>query len=146
MSESKPPCHYATASTANLNKHNNDTRIVEFIHDLKEAIQNGEFQQMDEPPPPQQQSPANENEKIIAEQSAQSITMISSLINVNNLSNQTFNYIISWLKQQQHQIEENKVIEFSNININKTNAKLAQSEAKLFSFFENFRLVVVNKF
>ncbi len=30
-------------------------------------------------------------------------TAISSLINVNNLSNQTFVYIINWLKQQQMQ-------------------------------------------
>ena len=77
----------------------NDSKVVEFINDLKRAIQTGEFQQqLKSTPTDDQQS------------DSQSMTVISNLINVDNLSNQTFNYIINWLKQQQPpNTYENKV-------------------------------------
>ena len=62
-----------------------DTKIIEFINDLKKAIQTGEFHHQVKTPPGQQSSLT---------------TTISNLINVDNLSNQTFSYIINWLKQQ----------------------------------------------
>jgi hypothetical protein len=104
-------------STANVNKHNDETRIIEFMHDLKEAIQNGQFQCYENQQSLQikeeyneQSMNVNENDSLpIGTGANQSLNAISNLINVNNLSNQTFNYIINWLKQQKNQIEENKV-------------------------------------
>lgn len=87
-------------STANVHRHNNDTKIIEFMQDLKEAIQSGEFQSYGETTEKHQDDSRDQS----------SDPNISSLINVNNLSNQTFNYIINWLKQQQlQQTDENKV-------------------------------------
>ncbi len=89
-------------SRTNVNRHNNDTRILEFMQDLKEAIQNGEFQQCE-----QTRNAANKQ----TESSTESNEINDgNLINVNNLSNQTFNYIINWLKQQQIQNTDEKVI------------------------------------
>jgi hypothetical protein len=87
-------------SRANVNRHNNDTKIIEFMQDLKEAIQNGEFQQYEDTC-----NAANETEA--AELVGNS--NLANIINVNNLSNQTFNYIINWLKQQQIQHIDEKV-------------------------------------
>ena len=86
----------------------NDMRLIEFIQDLKEAIQNGEFNKHEK-----QHNRGLAQDEVRSTESAepdpQSISAISSLINVNNLSNQTFSYIINWLKQQQTQIEESRV-------------------------------------
>ena len=73
----------------------NDSKVIEFINDLKRAIQTGEFQQ-------QLKSNSDATD-------SQSLSVISNLINVDNLSNQTFSYIINWLKQQQQHTDENKV-------------------------------------
>lgn len=64
-----------------------DSKVIDFINDLKRAIQTGEFQQ---------QLKADEQQ-----QEQNSLSVISNLINVDNLSNQTFSYIVNWLKEQQ---------------------------------------------
>lgn len=88
-----------TITNANINR--NNTKLIEFIHDLKEAIQNGEFQQSN--------NILNQQLQIQQQQKQQQEQQYEQINNVNNLSNQTFNYIINWLKQQQTQIDENKV-------------------------------------
>ena len=91
-------------NTLNINRHNNDTKILEFMQDLKEAIQSGEFQRYE------QHEDTKAGHETETDQENGVPSSIASLINVNNLSNQTFNYIINWLKQQQlQQLEENKV-------------------------------------
>ena len=84
-------------STADMDRHNNDTKIIEFMQDLREAIQNGEFQRYEQ----QLEENSNKENNNLNESSEKPVSgQISNLINVNNLSNQTFNYIINWLKQQ----------------------------------------------
>lgn len=61
----------------------NDTSFIELIKELKLAIENGQVLTNSI------QEPSNAN-----------------IANVNNLSNQTFNYIINWLKQQQCQQQQ----------------------------------------
>jgi hypothetical protein len=61
-----------------LSAEQNDKRLVNFMNEIKQAIQNGNFEQ------PQVHSHTD--------------SLQYSLI--SNLSNQTFNYIINWLKQQ----------------------------------------------
>jgi len=67
-----------------------DSKVIDFINDLKRAIQTGEFQQ-------QLKSDELNNQ----DQQQNSLSVISNLINVDNLSNQTFSYIVNWLKEQQ---------------------------------------------
>jgi hypothetical protein len=57
-----------------------DENLIQLIKDLKEAIQNGCLTQDIE---------------------LSSSNPLKSLINVNNLSNQTFTYIVDWLRGQQ---------------------------------------------
>lgn len=66
-------------------------RINEFINDLKEAIESGKLHQ--------------------SNMLQQSAAQLNKLINVDNLSNQTFTYIINWLKQQQ---EKKTNLNFTN--------------------------------
>jgi hypothetical protein len=66
-------------------------RINEFINDLKEAIESGKLHKTN-----------------MLQQSA---AQLNKLINVDNLSNQTFTYIINWLKQQQ---EKKTNLNFTN--------------------------------
>lgn len=86
-------------STVNVDRHNTDHKIIEFMQDLKAAIQSGEFQRYE-----QQLDDSKEqtNSQLSSGDSndCQQQPPMSSLLNVNNLSNQTFNYIINWLKQQ----------------------------------------------
>ena len=58
-----------------------DKQLIDLINGLTLAIQRGEITLNQQ----QQQQQNNKNQ---------------SFANVNNLSNQTFNYIINWLKQQ----------------------------------------------
>ena len=88
---------------SNINNKTNNKKLIEFIHDLKQAIQNGEFQTYNANTNLQQQLLHNHHRQLQEQQQYETIN------NVNNLSNQTFNYIINWLKQQQFQIDENKV-------------------------------------
>ena len=68
-----------------------NSKIIEFMQDLKSAIENGQFQ--------------NNEDQINIEMNNdfENNIQISNLLNVNNLSNQTFSYIINWLRQQQNQ-------------------------------------------
>lgn len=94
------------------NANNNDTKVIELIQDLKEAIENGQFQPNNSDNA-KQDSFYNENGNTAesgGEAQQANLSVISNLINVDNLSNQTFSYIINWLKQQQSLNEENKVI------------------------------------
>ena len=59
-----------------------EKKLLAFIQDLKEAIQSGQL-------------------KCGAVPNHETSTR-DHIKNVNNLSNQTFSYIINWLKQQQH--------------------------------------------
>ena len=91
-----------TNSFGLLNK--TDTKVIDFINDLKRAIQTGEFQQQ------LKTTSNNSNEQNSSDKN--SLSVISNLINVDNLSNQTFSYIVNWLKEQQPpnvEHEENKV-------------------------------------
>jgi hypothetical protein len=90
----------------NIN-YNNNAKLIEFIHDLKEAIQNGEFQSSNSNVKLQQQLQLHNHQQ--QNKLQEQIQQYEPINNVNNLSNQTFNYIINWLKQQQFQIDENKV-------------------------------------
>lgn len=86
-------------STMNVDRHNTDHKIIEFMQDLKAAIQSGEFQRYEQQlvdSKQQTNSQFSNGETIDCQQQPP----MSSLLNVNNLSNQTFNYIINWLKQQ----------------------------------------------
>lgn len=69
-------------TTTTTTTKSNQNRLVEFIHDLKEAIETG---------------------KLHHQHQASSAAHLNKLINVDSLSNQTFSYIISWLKQQQQE-------------------------------------------
>lgn len=89
----------------NNHNHHNNTKLIEFIHDLKEAIQNGEFQQANTTPSHTKINGNLQQQLKLHNQHHQQYETIS---NVNNLSNQTFSYIINWLKQQQFQIDDNK--------------------------------------
>ena len=94
------------------NANNNDTKVIELIQDLKEAIENGQFQP-NHSDSAKQDSFYNDNANTAengAEAQQANLSVISNLITVDNLSNQTFSYIINWLKQQQSLNEENKVI------------------------------------
>lgn len=83
-------------STVNVDRHNTDHKIIEFMQDLKAAIQSGEFQRYEQQLADKQQA----NGQFSTCDSNECQAPMSSLLNVNNLSNQTFNYIINWLKQQ----------------------------------------------
>ena len=75
-----------------------DKQLIDLINGLTLAIQRGEITLN------QQQQQNNKNQ---------------SFANVNNLSNQTFNYIINWLKQQSQ--STNGVSSFHSFSaINKT--------------------------
>jgi hypothetical protein len=80
-----------------------DQRVLEFIRELKQAIENGEFQN---------QAAIKGNDSNSASNNENDDQ--SKIINVNNLSNQTFNYIINWLKQQS-QANEVIVLHFLSI-------------------------------
>jgi hypothetical protein len=87
-------------------------RIIEFVHDLKNAIENGHLKN-DEPPPPPPQQHVDLKSSVEAcdpESSQNNPTLITSqisnLMNVNNLSNHTFSYIINWLKTHQQQKQQ----------------------------------------
>ena len=82
----------STSLASSSSAYTSDTKVIDFINDLKRAIQTGEFQQ-------QLKSTSNDNNA--NEQEQHSLSVISNLINVDNLSNQTFSYIINWLKEQQ---------------------------------------------
>lgn len=78
-----------------------DKRVIDFIKELKQAIDNGEFQQ-------HAKNEGNDaNTETINDNEDR-----NKIMNVNNLSNQTFNYIINWLKQQS---QVNEVIFFLKI-------------------------------
>jgi hypothetical protein len=72
-----------------MNNNNNnsngggDKQLIDLINGLTLAIQRGEISLNQ-----QQQQQQNKNQSM------------PTFANVNNLSNQTFNYIINWLKQQ----------------------------------------------
>lgn len=105
-----PATKSESISTSNVDRHNNDTKILEFMQDLKEAIQNGEFQRCEQQEELKSGEPSKATQNEADQEQSTPIASIANLINVNNLSNQTFNYIINWLKQQQlQQLEENKV-------------------------------------
>jgi hypothetical protein len=74
----------------------NDKRLLEFMNEIKQAIQNGSFE------PPQQPNDSG--------------SIQNSLI--SNLSNQTFNYIINWLKQQAttNEVSSFKHVQHSDLN------------------------------
>ena len=65
-----------------------DKQLIELVNGLTLAIQRGEISLN------QQQNLLNTNNKTHINNS------VPTFANVNNLSNQTFNYIINWLKQQ----------------------------------------------
>lgn len=97
-------------STADLQATNK--RLIEFIYDLKEAIESGHFASASSSP----SAAANEKDNNVCSISSLTrtttttttttatvapSTVFSNLLNVDNLSNQTFTYIVSWLKQHQ---------------------------------------------
>ena len=82
-------------SAVNVDRHNTDNKIIEFMQDLKEAIRSGEFQRYE-----QQVFSKQANDPFVNSGDEECHLPVSGLLNVNNLSNQTFNYIINWLKQQ----------------------------------------------
>ena len=96
-------------------------RIIEFVHDLKNAIENGHLRNSDqqtsaEIAPLQSSSVFSDSNAANNSVSNLFSTQISNLMNVNNLSNQTFSYIVNWLKthqpksnQNQHSSSSNKV-------------------------------------
>ena len=94
------------------NNNNNNTKLIEFIQDLKEAIQNGEFHSNAITNFNNLSNQQHHQEQQQQQQIYKSEQQYETINNVNNLSNQTFNYIINWLKQQQFQIEDNKVFIF----------------------------------
>ena len=88
-----------------LNKTAEHPTIVNFINDLKEAIECSETDNQHNTLEQQQ----IDYTKLVLQSTTETNTMgtttgqintISSLINVNNLSNQTFVYIMNWLRQQ----------------------------------------------
>jgi hypothetical protein len=79
-------------------------RIIEFVHDLKNAIENGHLKNDEKP----HQLDLKSNAQSTDGQGISSTTLnqISNLMNVNNLSNHTFSYIINWLKTHQQQKQQ----------------------------------------
>ena len=69
-----------------------DVQLAEFMRDLNDAIQKGRFK----PPVPEQDTGQS-----AAYSTAKEAPSVPGLANVHNLSNQTFSYIVNWLKQQQ---------------------------------------------
>lgn len=121
-----------TLLNANINK--NNTKLIEFIHDLKEAIQNGEFQTNNNNNYSNNQHYLHHQQHQQQEQQQQ----YETINHVNNLSNQTFNYIINWLKQQQFQIDENKVCYLKIIHL-KAKKKLKK---KIQIFFFRTQVII----
>ena len=66
-----------------------DKRLIEFVHDLQDAIHSGKFQ-------------IATSTELTNKNHMQNFLNQS---NVDNLSNQTFTYIVNWLKQ--HQLKYN---------------------------------------
>ncbi len=81
-----------------------DKQLLEFISGLQLAFQNGELLLKTN-----QQNLLNNNKNTNSIQQQQQYSASTTFANVNNLSNQTFNYIINWLKQQS---QANEVIIF----------------------------------
>jgi hypothetical protein len=80
-------------------------RIIEFVHDLKNAIESGQLKNGGS----EQLDALNTSVESSNDPAAQTMTMtsqISNLMNVNNLSNHTFSYIINWLKNHQQKQTE----------------------------------------
>lgn len=71
----------------------NNAKLIEFIYDLNQAIKNGHFSK-------QENSDESRDVSCTLRQN-DSNSQLNNLINVKNLSNSTYTYIISWLKNQQ---------------------------------------------
>jgi hypothetical protein len=85
-------------------------QLIEFINDLKDAIQNGHFNESNNNTTSSSSSSTSSTSSstitttsttIALNETNTNLTNNINLKNVNNLSNQTFSYIISWLKHQQ---------------------------------------------
>jgi uncharacterized membrane protein required for colicin V production len=88
----------------NNNSNGGDKQLIDLINGLTLAIQRGEITLN------QQQQNKNQS--------------IPTFANVNNLSNQTFNYIINWLKQQSQTTASNGVSNFHSFKKNRKTQKL----------------------
>lgn len=80
----------------------NQRRLAEFIHDLKDAIESGKFH--------------NQSNNELVQELQQQQQHLDKLINVDNLSNQTFSYIINWLKQQKEKKQHDNNQDLTNFN------------------------------
>jgi len=89
-----------------------DENLIQFIRNLKDAIQSGSL--------------AHESELSVS-------NPLKSLINVNNLSNQTFTYIVDWLRGQQP--TSNSADLKVSRKINKNHRFLARNHEKSIPFF-----------
>lgn len=111
----------------NISIQNNNTdaaNIVLLMNQLKLAIQNGDLPSFNEDITTQHQHKLHNNNNSNTSTSKSTINNNDNVklnqqqyqtiyTNVNNLSNQTFNYIINWLKQQNHAVTMNTLNEVS---------------------------------
>lgn len=107
-------------------------RLVEFIHDLKEAIETGQFHQTSQVVNEEKEGmkqtsfvakeeaaildtadTSNHTDQLPVSTTPTPTTVLTNLINVDNLSNQTFTYIINWLKQQQQKKQHHEPSELN---------------------------------
>ena len=95
------PTQVSSSINNKITQQQNDKKLIELINGLRLAIQNGEIQSLTT------NNKSSTNESLTNRNIAN-----SSFANVNNLSNQTFNYIINWLKQQSqtNEVNINKII------------------------------------
>lgn len=102
-------------------------KLIEFIHDLNEAIQNGNFSFSQSC---SSSSNANNQQKNFMQQ-----------CNVDNLSNQTFSYIINWLKQHQLKYDNE-----STNNCNKVSIFGFIHKYKSFNYLSTFLFIKCPKY
>ena len=110
-----------------------ETKVIDFINDLKRAIQTGEFQQQ-----------LKSDEQNQEQQQQNSLSVISNLINVDNLSNQTFSYIVNWLKEQQPSPSPQTSLSHQQNHVDDENNKVIFSvftDKRLRSFFDKRALL-----
>lgn len=99
----------ATTSTDSISSGGNGVPsqcIVEFMHDLKKAIQDGQLKSSSS-------REENGESTVGADENLESTTS-NVLDNVNNLSSQLFGYIVNWLKTNQQQSKSSEL----NVSLN----------------------------